>query len=309
MSGHPHLRDPKNEIVGLRARAQSLSSELTVQSMRSRQPQGRTLVDLGISALIPHGYKGTSRRFVDGYGRVAKDQAAQQAQGRVDALIQEARMWASRVSVVSPSLSPEGNSNTVLRRLGASLEQGGPTVRVARLVRALSAFEAMRLLYNDEIPRYIEQKDLSRGRLRLSVREPELKALLNTLPQAVNASHLEAQVRALAVAPSVTEPLLGAVARLGDPSPDSYRQGLNSLRVALDALIEVLGGPGDWKVVGKRLVSNEEQWKTVSSLHHLLSRGSHSGSKHDRAELLLALQLFTAIAPHLAQGQETGAAR
>lgn len=300
------LSDPKHEFQALQWRASTLARELAQRSPRGSAPHGRAVVDLGISAFIPHGLKGTSRKFVSGLGRFNGAQMASEQHAAVDGILREARAAASRVSLVGPSLGAEGNSNSVLKRLGASLDSGSPASRAGKLDRALSSLAASETVCTTDIPRYLEWRALVKRRRTLIRQEPDLVQFLRGLPETVDIRGLEVQVKAMAPVPSVGEPLQGALARLNDSGPDSYRQGINSLRVALDALIEHLGGKGDWKVVGRRLVVNDEEWKLVGSLHHLLSRGSHAGAKHDRAELVLAMQLFVAVTPRLVTREPVG---
>ena len=300
------ISDPKGEFQILQGRAASLARDLAQRSPRTSSPHGRAVVDLGISALIPHGLKGASRKLMNGLNRFTTTRQASEQHAAVDELLREARALASRVSLVGPSLKADGNSNSALRRLGASLESGSPCARARKLERALNSLLLTELLYTTDVPRYLEWRALARWRQAVARQDPNLKELLRGLTETLDISAFEIQARAIGTVTSVGEPLFGAIARLNDGGPDSFRQGLNSVRVALEALIEHLGGRGDWKIVGRRLVANEQEWKLVAAFHHLLSRASHAGTKHDGAELVLALQLFFTIAPRLATRDTVG---
>ena len=244
--------------------------------------------------------------MMSGLNRFTATRQASEQHAAVDELLRDARALASRVSLVGPSLRADGNSISVLRRLGASLESGSPSARAKKLERALSSLVLAELLYTTDVPRYLEWRALARRRETVARQEPNLKELLRGLTETLDVKALEVQAMAIGTVTSVGEPLLGTIARLNDGGPDSYRQGLNSVRVALEALIEHIGGRGDWKVVGRRLVANEEEWKLVAAFHHFLSRASHAGAKHDGAELVLSLQLFFAITQRLVTRDSEG---
>lgn len=284
--------DGKNPFVNLHGRSASLRVQLSQAAANRHNPVGHAIVDLGISGLVPWGHRGTARRLVRRTSSQSRTQQEISNHQLVDAIISEARTLAGGHSILSASLTPIGNSQSLLRKLGSSLDTGSPLSRVLKLERALQALSAIPVISNSDIPRFLEGKHRARAAVRLRRLEPTLASYVDQLGAEPSTGDLVGRISQYSVMPQIHGPLEGARQALERGDPESARQGLNSLRVAIDALIEARGGRGDWKEVARGLVATDEDWAVVRSYHHLLSAASHHGRTHSRAELSVALELY-----------------
>jgi hypothetical protein len=264
--------------------------------MRESAPIPNTAIDIGIG-LLPRGIVGHARKFKSRTVASRRKGTTHALHAEVDALVRTARSRVASFSVKTQNLSEEGNSSNLLRRLGAGLDSGSPLARAQRLSRALNAISMLPLIANSEIPTLITQRERSRAIASVTRRQADLERLAREVPLS-SPSPGEIGLTFVGM-PTVIEPLLGAVRRLTDTDSESLRQGLNSLRVALDALVAERGGPGDWQVVGRRLVPRSEDWNVLRSYHHLLSRASHAGTLYRRSDLELGIGMFLVISRNL----------
>jgi hypothetical protein len=282
-----------NPFDSLLWRARNLRQELSTTRVQSRNPGGRAVLDLGISSLVPYGLKGAARGYVGRASAAARQRGEDQAHQAVDQLLSEARSLAVRNSILTPNLDSRGNSYRLLSKLGPSLDSGSPATRAARLERSLDFLSKVELIENREIPTLLRTKEYDRVSGQMLGTNPPLALLTSKSAKPPGVDALRASIGELALPPGVSEPLNGALRSLEQGGPDAYRQGLNSLRVALDAFIEAKGGKGMWNAVGRTLARSEEEWKVLASYHHVLSMGSHHGRNHSASELQIALELFT----------------
>ena len=259
------------------------------------------LVNVGIRELVPWGWQGTGRKIVSAWERSAKIAAREDGQRRVDALVSEARGLAAAHSIADASLRPSANSAKLLRRFGTSLDRGAPISRLRALIGALDAVAFLDLVPNREVPRLLEQRRFERTRERTIRTAPELTDLLQRLQGPQDATYYEARLSSLRNLPGITEPIEGAIARLREGGPDSYRQGAASVRVAFEALINELASERDWKAGILRLVQSDEERGIARRLHRLLSRSAHPGHTTSKEDLQLVLDLFATVATRLVQ--------
>jgi hypothetical protein len=282
-----------NPFDSLLWRSRSVRQRLSTTRIQSRNPSGNAVLDLGISALVPFGYKRTARGFIGRASATSRQRAEDQGHQEVNQLVSEARALAARYSIPNSKISPNGNSYRLLGKLGVSLDSGSPAARAAKLERALDFLSKTDLVENQEIPALLQGREYHRFSSQILSKNPELAQLASKRvdPQQIGA--LRMSIEELGLPQAVGEPVAGALRSLDQGGADAYRQGLNSLRVALDAFIEMKGGKGAWNAVGKTLVQNEEEWKVVAAYHHVLSMGSHHGRNHSSSELQIALELFS----------------
>ena len=291
----------KASLVGLASRAADLRHQLVAQEAQARNPLGGSVVDLGIGALVPYGLKGTARRFVGRAASNARRQRDAVAHEAVSRLISEARSFAAQYALIPAQPSAHPYPGSAAKWLGASLDAGRPESRLLKLEQILGRLAGASLIQNSRIGELRQRRDYERAKTRIRKLEPTLANLLGTFTAPSSAPSLEARLQSFLGIPSVRGPLEGALRSLERDDPEDFRQGLNSLRVALDALIEGLTGKGDWKEGVVSLVSVEEERKVISSAHHYMSRASHHGSQFDRASLALAVDLFAAVGSRLAE--------
>jgi len=301
MADTPESLSAKASLIGLTSRAIDLRRQLGAQEAQARNPFGGSLVDLGIGALVPHGLKGTARRFAGQAASSAKRQRSVVAHEAVSRLVTEARSYAAQYAFIPAQPSVHLQPGSASRWLGASLDSGSPESRLLKLEQSLRRLTEARLIENSRIAEYRQQVEYERAKARVRTLEPPLANLLGTFAAPLGASALRVRLQPFLGIPSVQGPLEGALRSLGRENPEDYRQGLNSLRVALDALIEAVTGKGDWKEGVVSLVSVDEERKVVSAAHHYLSRASHHGSRFDSASLALGFDLFASIGSRLVE--------
>jgi hypothetical protein len=284
---------PMNPFDSLLWRARNLRQRLSTSRIQSRNPGGNVVLDFGISTLVPHGLKGMARGYLGRASATARQRAEDQSHQEVDQLVSEARSLATRYSIPSSKLGPSGNSHRLLGKLGPSLDSGSSAARAARLERALDFLSKTEMIENQEIPALLRSREYHRTSSQILSANPELSLFAAKSPQSTGIGVLRASIGELGLTRAVNEPLIGALRSLEQGGPDAYRQGLNSLRVALDAFIEAKGGKGAWNSVGRTLVQSDEEWKVIAAYHHVLSMGSHHGRDHPSSELQIALEFFT----------------
>ena len=289
------------QFVALRTQAVQLRGALVATSSGRGSPGGQVLVNVGIRELVPWGWQGTGRKIVSAWERSAKIAAREDGQRRVDALVSEARGLAAAHSIADASLRPSANSAKLLRRFGTSLDRGAPISRLRALIGALDAVAFLDLVPNREVPRLLEQRRFERTRERTIRTATELTDLLQRLQGPQDATYYEARLSSLRNLPGITEPIEGAIARLREGGPDSYRQGAASVRVAFEALINELASERDWKAGILRLVQSDEERGIARRLHRLLSRSAHPGHTTSKEDLQLVLDLFATVATRLVQ--------
>ena len=285
----------KASLIGLTSRAVDLRRQVAAQEAQARNPIGGSLVDLGIGALVPYGLKGTARRFAGQAASSARRQRNVVAHEAVSRLVTEARSFAAQHALLTAQRSIRLQPGSASRWLGANLDSGSPETRLLRLEQGLRRLSEAPLIENSRIAEYRQHIEYEAAKTRVRKLEPPLVNLLSTFTAPFGTSTLATRLQPFLGIPSVQDPLEGALRSLERESPEDYRQGLNSLRVALDALIESVTGKGDWKEGVASLVSVEEERKVVSAAHHYLSRASHHGSRFDKASLTLGFDLFVSV--------------
>jgi hypothetical protein len=301
MTDTPESLSAKASLIGLTSRAIDLRRQLGAQEAQARNPIGGSLVDLGIGALVPYGLKGTARRFAVQAASNARRQRSVVAHEAVSRLVTEARSFAAQHALIPAQPSIRLQPGSATKWLGAGLDSGSPESKLLKLEQSLRRLTEARLIENSRIAAYRQQIEYEKAKARVRTLEPPLANLLGTFTAPLGASTLRVRLQPFLGIPSVQGPLEGALRSLGRENPEDYRQGLNSLRVALDALIEAVTGKGDWKEGVVSLVSVDEERKVVSAAHHYLSRASHHGSRFDRASLALGFDLFASIGSRLVE--------
>lgn len=295
----------KAYLIGLAGRASELRRQFLAQEAQARNPIGGSLIDIGIGAFVPHGLKGTSRRFVQKTASGARMQRAANAHEAVNRLVLESRVFASQYSVIPASPSSVPQARSASRRLGSGLDTGSPVVRLLKLEQRLNSLSTIPLIENARIPDYQRHVDFEKAKVRARRAEPDLTPLIDSLRAPESLGNLESRVRPFFVYSPVRDPLEGAIRSLGRGTPEDSRQGLNSLRVAMDALIAELSGKAEWRAGVQLLLSVEEERKILASAHHYFSRASHHGTQFDKSALMLGLDLFVTVGTRLVERSHT----
>ncbi len=78
----------------------------------------------------------------------------------VDELIQDAETYLGTISIPSPSLTPEGNSHRLLRKLGRVHQPKKPDSKARALVSVLNEIRGLLPIPNDTIAVYLADKDV-----------------------------------------------------------------------------------------------------------------------------------------------------
>lgn len=289
----------KAHFIGLSARAADLRRQIATQEAQARNPIGGSVVDIGIGALVPYGLKGTARRFASRAASNARLQRVASAHEAVSQLISESRSVAAHYALIPANPSARTQSGSAAKWLGASLDTSGPEARLVKLEQALRRLTAVPLLENSRIAEYHQAIRYEKAKDRLRRLEPHLDGVVGALRAPASLPAWESRLHHFSDLSPVKEPLEGALRSLGRDTPEDFRQGLNSIRVALDALIESLTGKNDWKEGVSTLVAVEEERKVISSAHHYLSRASHHGTRFDKAALVLGIDLFVSVGSRL----------
>jgi hypothetical protein len=170
-----------NPFLGILSRSSALIAHLPQVESGHTKPVGRAAVDLGISTLVPWGHRGTARRLLGGSTVAARRQLEPAAHQSIDTPLSEARSVAIAVSILTSSLTEAGNSTTVLRRLGSSLDSGSPRARALKLERALQGLCARPVIPNAEIPAFLDRRHRATAATRLRTREPLLAEEIDRL--------------------------------------------------------------------------------------------------------------------------------
>lgn len=277
-------------------RVDQLVERIRRQQHGNSSPLPNTALDLGIG-MLPRGLVGPVRGLKSRVVAGQRDSRRQSAHAEIDLLVSEARSRASSYSLESPSLTLSGNSIRLLSKFGTNLDSGSPLSRAQKLQRAVRSVSRLALIPNAEVPAFLSRRDRARTISSIARTQSDLATFAASVPFTVpDASSIRVEFAGI---PSVIDPLVGAILRLQDRDAESFRQGMNSVRVGLDALISARGGPGDWRVVGRRLVHRDEDWNLLRSFHHLLSRASHAGTKYHRVDLELAVGIFVLLSRNL----------
>ncbi|MGA8536979.1 MAG: hypothetical protein WB789_06260 [Thermoplasmata archaeon] len=301
ISGNTDSSAAKAQISAIRFQAAQLLSTLTLSAQASGGAGGNLLINLGIRELVPHGWKGTSRKIVSGLERSNRIAAGGRILQQVGALVSESRAFAASHSIVDNSLRSGPNSQKLLRKLGAAFDRGSPTSRLHNLIGALDRISLLDLVTNQEVVRVLQERRFKHASLRVRREAPGLGKILQELPGPQDLAYYEARLSAFRISPGVSKSIDGALERLKQGGPDGFRQGVSSIRVAFDNLIVELTQEGDWKVGLSRLVVSEEERGVAKQFHHMLSRSEHPGTTTSREVLLLTLELFAVLSTRLVQ--------
>jgi hypothetical protein len=289
------------QVSAIRFQAAQLLATLSPSAPSRGGAGGELLLNLGIRELVPYGWRGTSRKIVSGLQRSSKIAAEGRIQQQIGALVSESRAFAASHSIVNDSLRSGPNSGKLLRRFGASLDHGSPSARLRSLVTALDAIARLDLVPNQEVLRILESRRFDRARQRVEKGSPKLGTVLRQLPGPQDSAYYEARLAAFKLSPAVTESIDGAIARLNQGGPDAFRQGVSSIRVAFDALINELTHEGDWKQGLVRLVTSDEERDIAKKFHHMLSKSDHPGAPTSKETLQLSLEMFAVFSTRLVQ--------
>jgi hypothetical protein len=297
--GTDRYSSAQQQVRSLALRAAELASRWSTEDQRAASPVGPLLLNIGIRELVPHGYKGTARRTVGRLGTAGRAKLQNARHSQVNALVLEARAFAGAHSIVLPRLDRGGNSQALVRKLGSSMDSGNPQSRAAKLERALTGISQLPIVENSAVPAILEARAFQRARARLSAESPPLEDLLGALRAPSSPEAYAAKLGPFYAIEPVGAPAAAALRSLGSTDSESLRQGLGSLRVALDALIEHVAGKGPWNEAAARLRLNDQERKVLGATHHLLSRGSHHGTQISKSDLQLALDLFVSVGTFL----------
>ncbi len=119
----------------------------------------------GFNTLIPGRTAGTAaRKWVKESAREQDRQARASWLGEqlreVDHLVREVETFLGTISIPSPSLTPQGNSHLLLRKLGRVHRLKKPNSKARALTSVLDEIRSLRPIPNDTIAVYLADKDV-----------------------------------------------------------------------------------------------------------------------------------------------------
>lgn len=237
------------------------------------------VVEAGGAALVSGAF-GVSKRKAREAARLAMSLQRQSQTARIesdlDSSVAHTISLLRTMSVRKPSLTQRGNSHTLVRKLTQAKQAVRLETRVRKVAAVLDDICAMDLLYNQDIPQYLNE--LAREKVQRARREREARILADPrgfedvgLAPVNDRRAIETEMRSH---PEIAQTLLGALDALTGDSKDGPRQACASARNALEQFVKKLSGEPLVKVGLSKLVS-EAHAKVIGKAYDALSAPVH----------------------------------
>ena len=231
--------------------------------------------------------------FVTAEGMVSRqNQLAESFEG----WFQQALSRLRTISQARKNLTPSGISHSLAKRLARSRQYKRLDTQIAHAVGELEATAEEDLVYNDEIPKLLDERRKQAVEERRRAKEAQLLDLSDALPgmETVRLGNRE-QLRAhFGKHPEVAQMVEGALDAYASSGADASRQALASSRSAIEQAIAEATGERSFRA-GLVKVASGTRRKVIGNTYDFLSGfGSHAGGRPTKKDAAYGIRMAIA---------------
>ncbi len=283
--GEAKMNSHKDQVRNLIARAASMCDQARQEVRSAGGPALPILGDVAVRTVIPRGLKGASRQLGRSALRAHKEQVNERWRSAGAALAHECETAVSRMSIRTGNLTPEGNSQRLVRKFNYLRRIKTATTFLENLIGVLQEIEGLDLVWNHDIGGELEGRRQLREAMRPRAREGTRR---------FEGARVRI-VERLKGFPRASQSIASAFDRMGDADPEAPRHVIVSCRVAIEQLCLEATSEKDWKKGLVVIIASESERRHVKQNWDYLSKAAHGGHTPDAKEAEHCLDLTVGL--------------